>query len=142
MERRKFTRFRPQDDAYAALRGNYTKVGKIYDISLNGVAFRYLAEKVFSETFNRVDIFLTNNGFYLSGVPCTVVCDERECQYISPMITPYRCGLKFEGLNEKQQDKLEFFLNNYTVKEVKKDRSRSATLTAIRGKGSGIDVAK
>lgn len=118
MERRKFTRFQVQDNAYAALRGNYTKVGKIYDISLNGLAFRYLAEKVFSENFNRVDIFLSNNGFHLSGVPCSVVCDERECTYISPTITPYRCGLKFEGLNEKQKNELEFFLDNYTKGEV------------------------
>ena len=115
MERRKFTRFRVQNNAYAALRGSYTKVGKIYDISLNGLAFRYLAEKVFSETFNRVDIFLSNNGFHLFGVPCRVVCDEKEGVYISPMITPYRCGLKFEGLNEEQQNKLEFFLNNHTT---------------------------
>jgi len=118
MERRKFTRFRAQDDAYAALRGNYTKVGKIYDISLDGLAFRYLAEKVFSETFTHVDIFMSNNGFHLSGVPCTVVCDEKECVYISPNIIPYRCGLKFEGLNEEQQNKLEFFLNNYTTGKV------------------------
>lgn len=115
MERRKFTRFKVQNNAYAALRGNYTKVGKIYDISLNGLAFRYLSEKVFSETFNRVDIFLSDNGFHLSGLPCKVVCDEKEGVYISPMITPYRCALKFEGLNEEQKNKLEFFLNNHTT---------------------------
>ena len=56
MERRKFTRFLTQDDAFAALRGNLTKIGKIYDISLKGLAFRYLAEKISNETFTRVDI--------------------------------------------------------------------------------------
>jgi hypothetical protein len=45
MERRKYTRFRTQGNAYAALRGNTSKVGKIYDISLNGVGFRYLADR-------------------------------------------------------------------------------------------------
>jgi len=116
MERRKFTRFRAQDDAYAALRGNYTKVGKIHDISLNGLAFRYLAEKVCSETFNHVDIFLSGNGFHMSDVPCTVVCDEKECiLYDSAIITPYRCGLKFGEMNEEDENQLEFFINHYTT---------------------------
>jgi c-di-GMP-binding flagellar brake protein YcgR len=115
MERRKFTRFRAQKNAYAALRGDDTKVGKIYDISLNGMAFRYLAEKACSETFSQVDIFLSDNGFHLSGVPCAIVCNEKECEYISAKIIPYRCGLKFEKMNEKQQHKLDFFLNNHTT---------------------------
>ena len=119
MERRKFTRFRAQDDAYAALRGNYSKVGKIRDISLNGLAFRYFAEKVCDETFNHVDIFLSSNGFHLSKVPCTVICDEKECVYNLPSIVQYRCGLKFELFNEEQENQLEFFINNYTTGIVK-----------------------
>ena len=115
MERRKFTRYRTQDDAYAALRGTSTKVGKINDISLNGLAFKYLANKVCDETFNCVDIFLSGNGFHLSDVSCAVVCDEEDCVYDSHGITLYRCGLKFVGLNEEQGDKLEFFINNYTT---------------------------
>ena len=115
MERRKSIRFRAQDDAYAALRGNSFKVGKICDISLNGLAFKYLAEKVCDETFKRVDIFLSKNGFHLSGVPCTILFDEKECVYDSVMITQYRCGLKFEGLDEEQENQLEFFINNYTT---------------------------
>jgi hypothetical protein len=115
MERRKFVRFQTQENAYASLRGGYTKIGKICDISLNGLAFRYLAEKACDEPYNRVDIFLSGNGFHLPDVPCRIVCDEKECVYISPMITPYRCGLKFQGLNEKQENELEFFINNYTT---------------------------
>ena len=115
MERRRFTRFKVKDDAYAALRGNYTKVGKICDISLNGLAFNYLAEKIYDETLNLVDIFLSKNEFHLSGVPCTVVCDKEECAYSSPVITQYRCCLKFERLNEEHSDKLEFFINNHTT---------------------------
>ena len=119
MERRRFTRFKVQDDAYAALRGNHSKVGKIKDISLNGLAFRYFAEKVCSINFKHVDIFLSSNGFHVSDVPCTVVCDEKESALnYSSVITTYRCGLKFEGLNEEHQEKLEFFLNNCTTGQV------------------------
>lgn len=118
MEKRKFTRFRAQDDAFAALRGDYSKVGKIYDISLNGLGFRYLSEKRSDETFSHVDIFLTTNGFHLSGLPCTIVYDEKESISNSNVVSPYRCGLKFEGVNEAQQNKLEFFLNNHTTGKV------------------------
>jgi len=114
MERRKFTRFLTKDDAFAALRGNLTKVGKIYDISLKGLAFRYLTDKIFNETFTRVDIFLSTNDFHLSDVSCTVIYDEQESISNSNVVLPYRCGLKFEPLREKQQNKLEFFLNNFT----------------------------
>ena len=115
MERRRFTRFRTQDDAFAALRGNLTKVGKIYDISFNGLAFRYLAEKISNETFTHVDIFLSTNGFHLPDVPCTVVYDEKESKSNPNTISSFRCGLKFEPIKEDQQDKLEFFLDNFTT---------------------------
>ena len=115
MERRKFTRFQARDDAFAALRGDFSKVGKIYDISLNGLAFRYLAEKMSDETFSHVDIFLSKNGFHLSGVPCAIVYDEKECISNSHVLSPYRCGLKFEPLKQEKQNKLEFFLNNHTT---------------------------
>ena len=115
MERRKFTRFRTQDNAFAALRGDYTKVGKIYDISLNGLAFRYLAEQESEEAFTHVDIFLSENGFHLLDAPCNIVYDVKEHTSGSMEISPYRCGLSFKPLNEEVQNKLNFFLNNYTI---------------------------
>jgi hypothetical protein len=118
MERRRFTRFRAQDDAFAALRGNFSKVGKINDISLNGLAFRYIAEKISDEKFAHVDVFLSKNGFYLSGVPCTIVYDEKEYISNSNPASPYRCGLKFKPLKEEKQNKLEFFLDNCTTGEI------------------------
>ena len=115
MKRRKFTRFRAQDDAYAALQGDFSKVGKIYDISLNGLAFRYIARKNSDKTFNRVNIFLTNNGFHLDDVPCTIIYNVHESTSSLDGILPYRCGMKFETLNEEQQRQLEFFLDNHTT---------------------------
>ena len=116
MERRKFTRFRVQDDAFAALRGNYTKVGRIYDVSLDGMAFRYIAEKIPKETFAKVDIFLTDNGFNLIGVPCSIVYDVKESTFsTNTEVFPYRCGIKFGSLNEAQQNSLDYFMSNYAT---------------------------
>ena len=116
MERRKFTRFEVQDDAFAAIRGYFTKVGKIYDISLNGMAFRYLEKNTTEEKFSQVDIFLTNNGFHLIGVPCTIIYDVKDSTYFkNNELIPNRCGIKFRSLNEEQQKSLDFFINNYTT---------------------------
>ena len=115
MERRRFMRFRAQKDAFAALQGKFSKVGKIYDICLNGLAFRYLAEKIYDETFTQVDIFLSNNGFHLAGVPCTIIYDLKESTLSLNKVSPYRCGLKFERFNEEQQNRLEFFINHHTI---------------------------
>jgi len=118
MERRKFTRFLTQDNAFAALRGDFTKVGKICDISLNGVAFRYLIEQISEEEYTHVDIFLSDNGFHLHGVPCTVIYNVKEPTFSSLSISTYRCGLCFKPLNEEVQNKVNFFLNNYTISNV------------------------
>lgn len=119
MEKRKFTRFRTHDNAFAALRGDFTKVGKIYDISLNGLAFKYLGEQKNEEKYTQVDIFLTGNGFHLHGVPCIVIYNVIEQPTFSiSSILPYRCGLRFKRLNEEIRNKLEFFLNNYTIGKV------------------------
>jgi hypothetical protein len=115
MERRKFTRFRTQDDSFAALRGNFSKVGKIYNISLKGLAFRYLTEKISDEALTHVDIFLTNEGFHLAGVPCEIIYDVKEPTFSSKGVLPYRCGLKFKGINVEQEEKVEFFINNHTT---------------------------
>ena len=41
-EKRKYIRSRVKDDAYAALGNHFTKVGKLKDISIDGLAFRYI----------------------------------------------------------------------------------------------------
>ena len=56
-----------------------------------------------------MDIFLSDNEFHLPDVPCNIVYDIKESTSVSLEITPYRCGLKFNSLNEGQENKLEFF---------------------------------
>jgi hypothetical protein len=73
MERRKFTRFQTHDNGYAALRGNFTTVGKINDISLNGLSFKYLAKAAQEEEFSLVEIFLVENKFHLRNLPCRLI---------------------------------------------------------------------
>ncbi len=115
IENRKYTRFETQDNAYAAPRGQRTKVGKIVDISLNGLAFRYLAEEKSTEAHEKVDIFLSENGFHLPDVSCTVLYDVKETTDGPSEISHYRCGLMYDPLEAASQDKLAYFVDHHTT---------------------------
>jgi len=119
IERRNYVRFFAHDNAFAALRVGFKKVGKIHDISIKGLAFSYLRETTESDFDGhnlQADIFLSGNGFHLSKVPCRIVYDI-------PDVTPYkgslvkmsRCGLHFGELIESQSELLEIFIKNHTT---------------------------
>jgi len=127
MENRKHTRLLAQDDSHVQLKGEETRVGKISDISSGGLSFSYLPGKKNGEGFKHVDIYLTQNGFKLSDVPCTIVYDEKEG---SNGDTLHRCGLRFEEMPDEHSSKLNYFLSHFT-KGVENGRRFSTRLKAI-----------
>jgi len=119
IERRYYVRFLAKDNAFAALRDGFKKVGKINDVSINGLGFSYLSEIAEVDTaghFSKVDIFFSGNGFHLSNVPCRIV-------YEAPDSTPDEgflvrmssCGLQFGELTGSQLEQMELFIENYTT---------------------------
>ncbi len=118
IEKRKYTRFSANANTFAALRNGFERVGKVNDISKNGVAFSYLVESDkagFDSDFSEVDIFLSENRFHLHKVPCKIVYVIQDPKFIVPSITKRRCGLQFSHLSKSQSEQLAFFLNNYTT---------------------------
>ena len=119
IERRKYVRFLAKDNSFAALRNGFKKVGKIDDISINGLGFSFLSENTqvdSTDHHSQVDIFISENGFHLSNVPCRIV-------YETPDSTPDEdfpvqksgCGLQFGELTRIQLEQLELFIENYTT---------------------------
>jgi hypothetical protein len=119
IEQRKYVRFLPQDSTFAALRSEFKKVGKINNISIQGLAFSYLIETVGKDPDHysyQVDIFLSENNFHLSNVPCKIVYDVPDPTYGKNYgIKMYRCGLFFEELTKIQSELLESFINKHTI---------------------------
>jgi len=117
-EQRKHIRFLVKEDVIAALRNRSTKIGKVRDISLGGLAFEHIYEKNSNANHPMRNLFLMINGVRLSGVPCRVVYDVpagMPDEY-SPLITRFptrRCGVQFETLSENQRTQLDFFLRTY-----------------------------
>ncbi|QTA92140.1 PilZ domain-containing protein [Desulfonema magnum] len=120
-ERRKYSRFLAQDDTFVALGRDFSKVGKIKDISMGGLAFEYISDEKMKNTDDSVlDIFLSEHEFHISKVPCEVVYDMpiREPDITFLFIKTFimnRCGVKFGTLTEHHRRQLKFFLKNYTL---------------------------
>ena len=118
-KRRKYVRFLAQPNAYAALGSSFTKIGKILDISMGGLAFEYFSS---SEDLNQYDstvtIFISVNSFYLENVPCRMISDLPKCgsdnsSVLNSNYLVKRSCLQFSNISEDQRQRLEYFLNNH-----------------------------
>jgi len=118
-ERRQFPRFSAAENAFAALRPHFNKLGTIKDISRGGLAFEYIALEARGGDEAAIDIFLTGNGFYLSRIPCKVVYDTpvtKDEGAFQHLIEMRRCGIQFGEIEQPMADQLSFFLDHYTKK--------------------------
>ena len=75
VERRKYVRFLPRKNSYAAVGSDYGKVGKLQDISIGGVAFTCITDKICDPKHSQVDIFVQGKEFHLFRLPCKIVYD-------------------------------------------------------------------
>ena len=119
-ERRKYVRFLAHPKAYAALGSSFTKIGKIIDISMGGVAFEYYGNREdLIQYDSRITIFITVNNFYLENIPCQIISDLPKCganktPVLNANYRVKRCGLQFMAISEDQRQRIEYFLNNHT----------------------------
>jgi hypothetical protein len=127
-EQRRYIRFLTKRKTFAALRSGFDKVGRVLDISINGLAFSYYIENAPMIKPVQVDIFQSENGFYLSNIPCRVIYD---IQYLNPgyslFIQPRRCGLCFGKLSINQENELIYFLRRH-IKATVDQNGKSNTI--------------
>jgi len=116
-EYRQYIRFAVSEDVFAALGPSFSKVGKIKDISINGLAFEYIADSISVVPFQQVDIFDRSNDFYVPKIPCNIVYDDY-VQTVGPHkieernFTRRRCGVRFEKLVGERLAILKVFLES------------------------------
>ena len=119
VERRKYARFMPQANAFAALGRQYTRVGKIKNIALGGLAFEYIVGDALKEEASKADIFLVGNVFHLHNIPCRIIYDvEVHIPHVNnsyvKILTTKRCGLQFESLKRETKTQLKLFIQTYS----------------------------
>ena len=118
-ERREKERRQPKATTFAALRPEFIKLGKLMDISSSGLCFEYITKGDVApgpDTLE-MDMFISENGYYLPNVPCRLVYDIKTKKEMTFMVgLEYRrCGLQFTRLSEKQMDHLEYYLTHHTA---------------------------
>ena len=113
-ERRKFRRLLPRDLTFAVFRPHFSNLGKVKDISIGGLALEYVLKETQNAGSSEIDIFLTDDFFYLRRIPSKTIYD-REIDEESRSVKTMRCGLQFGDLTPTQKSQIEYFLQNYTT---------------------------
>ena len=108
-ERRKNERVQPDDQTFVVLRPDYTKLGKLIDISENGLSFQHTSGFGQKDALLLLDIFNGDNTLYLSKVPGKVVYDREEETVFC--YEHRRCGVRFGDLSKEQSRWLNAYLN-------------------------------
>lgn len=120
-KQREHDRLLAKNNAYVSLGSGFIKVGAMKDISKGGASFEYIFFEDFDKKLSQqVDIFISQNGFHLTNLPCDVVYDiplplQNQNQiYAKPFIVK-RCGIRFKSLTEYQTSQIISFLEKHTL---------------------------
>ncbi len=116
-ERRKRKRFQVHVGAFAVIRPEFTKLGQIIDISHEGLSFQYPVAASQSNGASELDVFLAGDGFFLEKMPFKTVSDRRLARKSSKAFLPLRrCSVQFKDLTGIQIARLEYFIQNHTIR--------------------------
>jgi len=118
-DRRKYARFKVSKDAFAVIRTSDNKLGRIRDVSRGGLSFEYIMKGDPAEGLSEIDIFTTENDFYLKLLPVQVIMDSSlEPEHAFSSLEMRRLGVQFGEMTSNQMSKLDYFLQHHTVAEI------------------------
>ncbi len=114
-EHRKHKRFQVPKGAFAGVGPYFDKVGRLRDISTDGLGFRHVGTGDMPDK-SYVDIFMTESDFYLSRLPIKIISDVEILDEIPTVSTTIRrCCAKFRKLTAYQSGRLKYFIENHTI---------------------------
>jgi hypothetical protein len=113
VEQRKHKRFRVPKGLFAALSPSYTKVGSVVDMSMKGLAFRYM-DRGKPSNGAYMDIFTNTGDFHLRDVPLKTISDFA-CDGIPlSSIKMRQCAVQFGDLTSYQKGQLAHLIKEHT----------------------------
>jgi hypothetical protein len=114
IENRKFPRFSPPDQSYAAQSPDLSNLGTIKDISEGGLSVEYVLMDPKTEAWDLIDILNPQNNFRLSNLSCQVIWDRPVNEAGSAVIglRSRLCGLRLKDLTIDQHTRLKYFLSD------------------------------
>jgi hypothetical protein len=122
-DKRRNDRFLVGDEVIVALRNKSSRVGRVKDVSMEGLSFEHIYDEDMEREPSKRDISLWVNNFSLLGIPCRVIYDipisePPEYDLVTIHFKTRRCGVQFETLVENQKAQLDYFLKTYAKKRV------------------------
>lgn len=115
IEQRKYKRFYVQNGTYAMLKYKPAVMGQIINMSKDGLAIRYADGEQQLCDSNVLDIFMTENSFYIEKLQVKTVSDrEVTDKHSSDSNKARERGVQFDRLNPIQLFQLYYLLQNYT----------------------------
>jgi len=115
-ERRKAKRYQVKTGIFAIINKSS---GQIIDISLNGLAFRYIADEEKKNGSSELNIFVMEDSFLLEKVPFKVVSDQDlDNKFNFSPIVMKRRSVQFKDLTPHQKTQLKDFISMYSLWEV------------------------
>lgn len=126
---------------------DFLRVGRIIDISEEGLGLRYFANTGDARPPTHMDIFGSCHPLiYIGNVPGRVVYDREVVAIPGSNLRVRRCGVKFGKLSRKQLSQLHHFMRNYVVnahwkrsekgcwtREAEEQSTKESTLSLSRG---------
>ncbi len=115
-ERRKSKRYKAAEGAYAAISPSSHKLGQIIDISMGGLAFKYIDTKneaAKDQNQSEESIFLSSMGFYVGNLPFKTISDTEVTN--TPSFSSMKVRerhVQFTDLSFKQLFDLDCYLKN------------------------------
>jgi hypothetical protein len=122
-DRRKRRRFRVQDGAFVILSPSDAGVGRLIDISFDGLSFDYVTTQKPSGEPTELQIFVTDSPFRLYKIPCRTITDFKTFQIPHTHSHRRRSGVQFGDLTESQISQLEYFMQKYATEEVSQEHT-------------------
>ena len=124
VERRKNKRYKAVEGAYAAISPNSHKLGQIIDISMGGLAFKYIdtsSDDIQDKRLPDETIFLSSMGYYVGDLPFKTISDYEvtNAPSFSSMKVRKR-HVRFADLSFKQLFDLDYYLRNNVSEQMKK----------------------
>ena len=113
-ERRKLKRLKIRNSAYVILKPSDTGVGRLIDISMDGLTLDYITTRQPEIQPTKLDIFVNNSPFRLYEIPCRTITDFATFEAHDGSLSKRRRGIQFGKLTPTQQAHLEYFIQNHT----------------------------
>jgi len=109
-------RFPVEESTFALLRAKGSKLGRVIDISKDGLSFRYLSIGGQLKGALQLDLISPHHDFTVNNLPVKIISSlEVASEMPFRSITLWRVGAKFGKLTQKQKTKLEYFIQHHTT---------------------------